>query len=192
MPWRKGFNFRATSGFVTDPTDTTYVLPGDGYAVTRNSVTFGWNAPVNSADRNSGNDARIAGIHFNSGGGYEFMVDLPNAGDFRVHLAIGDDSGGGTGSQTIDVKDNATTKFSLTTRTYNTPAQFYDASDVARSAAAWPGSEVGVVATFASTTFKLAIGSNGFWVVSHILIEEVVAKAFPFPRNVRRFYRRGF
>lgn len=175
MAWDKGFNFRATSGYVTDPANTTYVLPTDGYATTRNSVTFGWNAGVNSADRNSALDARLAGINFNSGGGYEFRVDLPSTGDYVIHLAIGDASGGGTGSQTVDIKDNATTKFSLTTRTYNTANQWYDAGDNARTNVTWPTSEVGVTATFASTVFKLAIGSSGFWVISHLSISQVVA-----------------
>ncbi len=175
MSFDKGFNFRQTSGYVTDGATDTYVLPTDAYPVTRNGVTFGWNAGVNSADRNASNDARLAGIHFNSGGGYEFRVDLPATGDYVVHLGVGDDSGGGTGSQTVDVKDNATTKFSLTSRTYSTAHQFYDAGDNARTNVTWPGSEVGVTATFASTTFKLAIGSSGFWVVAHLFIHQVPA-----------------
>lgn len=189
MSWDKGFNFRQTSGFVTDPANTTYVT-ADSYPTTRNSVTFGWNAGVNFADRNAANDARIAGINFNSGSGYEFRVDLPNTGDFVTHLAIGDDAGGGTGSQSVDVKDNASNQFSLTARTYNTLAQFYDASDVARTAAGWPGAEVGVTSTFASTVFKVAIGSTGFWVIAHVFISEVVTGSTVIPVFMNQYRQR--
>jgi hypothetical protein len=99
LSWDKGFNFRQTSGFVTDGANETYVLSGDSYPATRNGVTFGWeDAPSGDRDRNSGIDRRLAGMNFVSSAAgasaYRFRVDLPAAGDYAVRLAIGDEANG--------------------------------------------------------------------------------------------------
>ena len=40
--WQQGFDFRATSTYVTDPPTSTYVLASTAYPTTVNGVTFGW------------------------------------------------------------------------------------------------------------------------------------------------------
>src|SRR3990167_6684343 len=92
MAWDKGFDFRNTSAYVTDPADHTYVLHTETYPTTRNGVTFGWSAgTIDSRDRDSGIDARLAGINFGAATG-TFRVDLPATGDYDVRIASGDAS----------------------------------------------------------------------------------------------------
>ena len=86
-----GVNFRATSGYVTDPTgfvaqtDFTLYTPSRGYGYVV--------APTGGVrDRNNTLDPQIAGIHYGSNA-YSFRVDLPNgAGRYRVRSAHADDS----------------------------------------------------------------------------------------------------
>src|SRR5262245_51825396 len=109
MAWVKGLNFRNSAGFVTDAADDTYVIetsPGSGngeaYPVTRNGVTFGYttaNSNVQVRDRNSGNNAKLAGMHFPAGESpvNKVRVDLTAAGQYNVRLAMGDPSYSRTG-----------------------------------------------------------------------------------------------
>src|SRR5678816_4027126 len=111
-----GFNFRATSGFVTDGAEQTYVLTADTYPTTRGGFTFGWvilNDSPTAVDRDSGIDVRLAGINYLPGYGgvgilsqSYFRVDLPTTGSYTIHLALGD-----TFSKTNmrgEVRDSAT------------------------------------------------------------------------------------
>lgn len=101
MAFDMGFNFRGTAGYVTDQSYAVPVLAEayphtytnvDGYSV--NGGFTG--AATTGADRDSTNEARLAGINFQSNGGPDtFQVDLasgsaPGAGDYSVDLAMGD------------------------------------------------------------------------------------------------------
>src|SRR5262245_50094126 len=122
MAWTKGFNFRSTSGFVTDAADDTYVLTngsnqGEQYPTTRNSVTFGYTSLVTlgDRDRNAGNNAKLAGIHFPDTEANEtiFRVDLPATGNYRVRLAMGDPDNASTGQKVL-IRDNGSTLATIT------------------------------------------------------------------------------
>jgi len=165
--WTKGFDFRATSGFVTDDANYTYVLPADTYPTTRNSVTFGWvvdGNTVSGADRNSGAIPQLAGINFVAGlqgaSPTYFRVDLPSAGTFDVTLGLGDASFAQVNMR-VEVRDTSTSKFFvLTGGDFSTSANhFVDASGVDRTAAAWPTDEVAVSTVFATTQLWLIPGS---------------------------------
>lgn len=179
MPWDKGFNFRATSGFIDTTAETaagqTYVLSSDAYgSTTRNSVAFGWD-DVNSNDsrnRDAGIDRRLAGINFGPGGqARTFRVDLPATGDYDIYLALGDYGGSFAGSSTQTIKDNATTLATLT----NGPnsGEFIDATDVSRSAAAWPTDNVKITRTFASQIFNLTFSDFGNARIAHLRLVQV-------------------
>ena len=171
--WDKGFNFRQTSGWVTDGANETYVL-ADSYPTTRNGVTFGWEQTVTTADRNASVDRRLAGINyqFNDGTGMNFRVDLPSTGSYSIRLALGDEASGQTNNSGI-VKDNTTT---LITILHNTGIhEWYDAQDVAQgTAATWVSSNSPSTQTFSSTIFRLLIGSpaSGVSTISHIFISK--------------------
>ena len=110
MSWtvEKGWNFRDTSGYVTDGANETYVrMEQDTYPITRSvggdSVTFGWESTITGAsrDRNSSNPARLAGINFlrheEAPAELVFRIDLPATGIYRIRAALGDYSFAQTG-----------------------------------------------------------------------------------------------
>lgn len=169
MPWTKGFNFRATSGYVTDGVNETYVISTDTYPTIRNGVTFGREDAFGFfLDRLNTNDRRLAGVMGDATDLKRFRVDLPGTGSVSIRLALGDPSS----AQSVRwvTKDNVTT---LDTYIGTPPANsFIDASGVTRTAAAWPGSNVAVTRSFASQIFRLqTTGASGTSVVAHITLE---------------------
>jgi len=99
MAFLCGYNFRATSTYVTDGGDDLFVDGGDSYPTNGTngngqSSTHGWEVGFSSANernRNSSLDPRVAGVHFESGTTLiTFRVDLEEAVDHEVALASGD------------------------------------------------------------------------------------------------------
>ena len=172
--WDKGFNFRATSGFVTDGTDETYVI-GETYPITRNGVTFGWETGptgVATRDRNSGNDRRLAGINFNDAvtTNEDFRVDLPATGDFLIRLAMGDAAN--PQNPKIVLKDDTTVLDTLQTSVGAN--EFYDATGVLRTQANWPGQNVAITRTFGSTILRGVIGDGvNFATIAHLFLSQI-------------------
>ena len=162
-----GFDFRNTSAYVTDPSTSTFQLCPTGTAnpaypttksVNGQSITFGWEsgtANVDSRDRNSGIDARLAGINFvpsTAGGSGTWRVDLPSSGSWTLNMAMGDASG----AQTINlnVKDTNTTLFSFA-NTAVASGSFLDANGTAWTAANWPASNTSKTVTFTTTICRV-------------------------------------
>lgn len=178
----QGFDFRATSAFVSDPAGTTYVLTANTYPTTRAGATFGWTDPFSvrdARDRSAAGDARLAGIVFTSSasGTLLFTYDLPAAGTYDINLALGDFSG--ASSPVCKIRDNTTV---LTTISGMSPAanNYVDATGVTRTAAAWPGSNAAFRATFASTKLVLEMGPQiaNITAIAHLLVTEVNASSF--------------
>jgi hypothetical protein len=172
------FNFRATTGFVTDGANSTYVIisPLDTYPQTRNGITFGYTATVglDSRDRASGNIPELAGIHFVANGGTgpsTFRVDLPNTGGWDVRLGCGDASG----VQTIklEVRDNATAFITISDVTTSGANTFLDATGVERTNANWSANNVAVNRNFVSTILNLLIQepTTNASCVAHLSVE---------------------
>lgn len=171
MPWDKGWNFRQTSGYVTDGANETYAITSDTYPTTRNGATFGWTvAPSGDRDRNSALDRRIAGIAFGSGVG-TFRVDLPATGSYSIRLAMGDSTTAQTASKVL-IKDNTSTV--LTIGPHNPDgAGHYDATNTYRSNAAWPGSNVAASLSFATTTLFLTLEvATTNSVIAHLFVSQ--------------------
>jgi len=175
----QGFNFRTTSGYVTDGTDETYVLEADGYPITRDSKTFGWDAAMDGVNRDSGVDRRFAGIHYtpNDGTQRTFRVDV-SAAEYNIRTAIGD-TGFAQGYQYFQFKDD-TTVISTVDDTDGTSTDNYtDASGVNRTEAAWAADNAAVNHTFSSTIFRVIIGSTALQsdstTIAHLFLEEVAA-----------------
>ena len=191
MSFDKGFDFRATSGFVVDPANCTFVI-GDNYPTTRNGVTFGWTSPNSGqmADRNSGIDARLAGINYNGNANapLSFRIDLPSPGAYTITLAIGDASAGQT-DQHVVVKDNNTTLRTIDFPTGYPSDQFADAvGNLWTSDAAWVSSNVKDTQTFATTTFIISLGANNAdataTTLAHIFLSQVQTTFGPIGRFV--------
>ncbi len=180
MAWTKGWNFRNTSGFVTDTGNNTYIIAED-YPVTRNGVTFGYTQIVASflaqRDRNAAVDEKFAGLHFSNGTATPetFQIDLPAAADYVIRLSLGDFTYAQT-SKAI-VKDNTTT-LSTITGTTSGANQYLDATGVNRTSPSdWISNNASITKTFASTTFVLHLGlspaDNCF--VTHLDLDQVTA-----------------
>jgi hypothetical protein len=177
MAWKKGFNFRSTSGYVTDGTDDTYVLATDTSATTRNGVTFQWSASPNvPRDRSAAVDAKLAGIHGVDGiDECTFSVTLPATGDYRIKFALGDQASL-QGNMRIRILDDATGLIDLNSKTTTGAAYFFDATNVERTSVAdWVSNNAAATHTFATTSFKLILGQtgarNGF--LAHLELEQV-------------------
>lgn len=152
-----GLNFRATSSFVTDSTNETYVI-GDAYPTTRAGVTFGWESGftlTNIRNRNASNDRRIAGTHFDGEGDAIFRLDLPSTGLYEIRLGLGDPGGNAAGGV---MKDNTTTLFTIAT--VSSSLNILDATGVARTQANWPSQNAAVQHTFASTILRWHVGGG--------------------------------
>lgn len=199
--WTKGWNFRATSGYCTDPANTTYAICGDGaaydaYPTTRNSVTFGYtDGAFNDCkrDRNNAIDCRLAGRAQRNDattlsiGQAVFRVDLPNAGTYKINLAMGDGTGSGTNPY-VQIYDNATLKNTVSYTGTVGAGQWADATGVLRtSAALWVSDNAFITVTFATTTFFLkyanSAGTGSGW-ITHLNITEVPVSAAKGPGMV--------
>ncbi len=182
MSWDKGFDFRATSGLVTDPADCTYVLASDTYPVTRNGVTFGWTvAPTDSRDRSVDPDPRLCGIIFGNGNG-TFRVDLPSAGTYAIRLAMGDYTATQS-DMTFTIKDDAATVLSYGPFTTGL-SNFFDAVSVEYSPTNWPGSNTPVNQAFSSTILNLLLGAaTTNTTIVHVFLSQLTVPdpSFGFP-----------
>jgi hypothetical protein len=160
LGYDKGFNFRNTQPYVTDGANEASVL-GDGYSTTKNGVTFGWETVSQIRDRVAGNDRRLAGSNqvVNNGTQIAFRVDLPAAGTYQIHLALGD-AGSAQSDEYLQIKDNTTVLMTIDKRGAGTAIQqFYDATGALLTNTTWPTSEAPVTLTFASTILRVVIGT---------------------------------
>jgi hypothetical protein len=209
MPFDMGFNFRATSGYVSDPAYGVHVdAPGGGenYPVTKtnvngDSVDCGWTATCDdTVDRDSAFDARLAGIAYrsNASAAAIYRIDLasgtcPGAGTYTLDIAAGDANAAGVSLNTLQIFDNATMILDLTNGGAGYAAAsnaFIDATGVSRTRTAgqpWNGATINKV--FASTTLFIKFPMNnisGTTVLAHFRLTAVTGGADPFIPNTRR------
>lgn len=185
VSFNAGFDFRGTSGFVTDPPNTTWVL-ADAYPTTRSiggtNVTFGWESgalscsdAVSAVDRSAAVDARLAGINYDSAGGTAcsvFRVDLPSSGTYNVSLAQGDEAAFFTLSGAF--YDNSSLLFTVTSSQSSVAAcEFFDATGTLQTSCPnWVSNETPKSLTFGSTIFRWKQGnSSGVNTIAHIRIQ---------------------
>lgn len=175
--YRIGYNFRATSGFVTDPSDTIG-WEAELYPTAKNmttsglSVTAGWDFHAGGhRDRNSGVDARLAGIDSLSLGGGSvmiFRVDLPVSGAWDIRLAAGDANFQQRAFFDIVDSDTTTVLYAQADADTVAPEEYFDAQGVLRTTAAdWVSNNSPRTVTFAGTAAYLHLkappaGSSAF------------------------------
>lgn len=172
-----GFDFRNTSGYVTDPTDCVF-QGGETYPATYTpaaggSFTAGWNFDESSGTRNRDNtlDPRLAGLLFDTSLTRFFRLDLPSAGNYEVRLAMGD--GVYASGAYWQLYDGVTLLATFSGATSG--GHFLDANGTDRTAAAWPGSNTPVTFTFAGTQLILKMFSTGAQVsaIAHLHCKKV-------------------
>ncbi len=161
--WAQGFDFRNTAGFVMDPVNYNYVLPGTTYPTMVNGVSFGWTTPdlVQGGDRSTSVDPRLAGINSaQNGSPATFYVDLPSPGAYNVSLAMGDDGFAQCGTQCeVEVFDGSTPIATVSGGPTN-QGYFYDAAGNNWSDVAWPTSNVSQQVTVAGTRLTVVVGTS--------------------------------
>jgi hypothetical protein len=183
-----GFNFRNTSGYVTDPSYATYVLPNTNYPTTRSvngvSLTFGWESSagiLTGRDRSTSVDARLAGIFFtpNNGTGFAtFRLDLPSTGIWTFALAQGDGAGGNSQNNFLQVKN--TSSLLATYNTNTTATKWSDTASNTWTSAQWPGSNVTANLTFTTTICRVTLtaqSSSNSNTIAHFRVTQVIPKA---------------
>ena len=167
------FNFRGTAVYVTDGAGQTYVLGSTLYPTNRDGLTFGWVLSALLANRSTSVDVRLAGLNYSTGGVDEnFRFDLPAAGTYLVGLAMGDVVAAQSNMQ-VEIYDNTTLVLTIGRRAVSA-GQFWDASDVKYSSAAWPTSQTPVPLVFATTTLILRLkGDGNSSCISHLSVASV-------------------
>jgi hypothetical protein len=172
-PFEIGLNFRATSGYVTDGTNETYVLASDTYPTTRGGVTFGYTSGMpssNGRNRSAGVDRRLAGMHFDGGtADAEFRLDLPAAGTYEVRMALGDVTGGNTHGG--DLTDGVSTLISIPNAVNASPNVFTDATDVGHTAGNWPNNNNPASVVFSTTTAFFNFVGTGNVCTAHLFFK---------------------
>lgn len=158
------FNFRATAAYVTDAANTYPELFDNGgmstaYPKTDGGIVHGWEVQSGigfTRDRNSGNDARLAGIGWAIAVGDTYRIDLPAAGSYSIGLAIGDPNVTAPCNWTL--KDG-TTSLKVLSGSTSGANTFKDANGTEHTAANWPTNNTEFVGTFATTTLRLVATS---------------------------------
>ncbi len=173
-----GFNMRGTSGYVTDPANSTYVL-AETSAQTRNSITFNWSSGGSpaGADRSSSVNAKLAGINYTGPGNtITFNVTLPSSGQKDVRLALGDPNFSSWAGLQVIFKDNGSTLYTVGPSTPAT-GNVIDANGAEYSLANWPASNTAKRLTFGSTVFSIQVSASGgnYVTLCHLEIADVAS-----------------
>lgn len=171
-----GINFRETAGFVTDGTDEVGYVDTSSHSF--NGFTYDWTTGggINTRDRSTTPDRRMAGLHFQSSGGPIILtVTLPATGDYEIRSAHGDYSND-TGHESLNLKDNGTSFQSWDKPAGTTGAnKWWDADGTTERAsdAAWVSGNVAVNRTFGSTAFTMEVGDAGsLGSVAHLFVKQ--------------------
>lgn len=183
MALPQGIDFRASAGYVTDPANCDYsiVSRGDYPWTTAQGNNVGWEINTSTSlqdrNRNSSNDARIAGINYTTTGSNSdaFRIDLPSAGNYKIGAGFGDASyAQAVGWDLYDTNSNIGT---LSTGSTSGANQFNDATDTEYSAAAWPGSQTLVSKTFSTTICRFKQTADSF--IAHAYVESAAGQLAP-------------
>lgn len=187
----KGFNFRATAGYVADGADQAYVV-GDTYPTTRmvggEAVTFGWEAqgpdPLRERTSAAPYKPELSGLEQLSGSGSEavFRVDLPATGDYMIHVGACDPVFGN--KVFFGLRDNTTEFVSVAETALGSTDVCDAAGNIHSTGLLWRQNASRVVRTFGSTTFRFAlkVTSSLASIVSHITITPITG---PYVANAK-------
>lgn len=188
-----GFDFCASSSFVTHNADCTYVLTTDGYPTVRDGFTFGTISPATAvgANRDSTVDPRLAGVitRVSSASQWGWRLNLPAAGYYLIRLALGDATVAHGVNQYLTLGDNVTTLFAAGGIT--AAGHFIDATGVDCHLAVWPGSNAPALLRFTTAILILSLGhpvtTSDTSALAHLYVEsapapDAIAQELPPPR----------
>lgn len=176
------FNFRSTSGYVTDGAGETYFIFGDTHPTSRDSLTFGWTgANPQFRDRSTGVDVRLAGTLFRGNDGQTLIVYDCGNGTYDVSGAFGDQGSAATNYIEIcDVNTSNVVQSVLSTVASGTATalgEFVDAGGTVRTSASdWVtnGSTVTTQVTVTSGRIGIRLGpsstQSGSSAIAHLAV----------------------
>lgn len=180
MSWPQGIDFRATSGYVSDPANCDYdVEINVSYPhTTAQGNSVGWEDTISSNTRNRSTsvDHRLSGIHFCANNiAKRYRVDLP-AGRYNLYIALGDATSGQR--QSCQVFDDTTLVATICTDVNTTTGQFVDATGTLRtSAAIWVSDNQPIAITISSGIFRIKLGTGTSGAVNssiaHLFLEPI-------------------
>lgn len=180
MSLTQGVDFRATAGFVTDPTNFTVELgnafnPTYPTVLSPSGVNGGWEDAVpGSRDRTAftGAAASLSGIHFVQSGSARYRIDLPSSGTYNVQAAFGDNAVA-QGPFTATFQDT-TTVLSTPVNNVSTSGadEFYDATGVQRTSHTdWVTNNAAKSLTFSTTIFRTVITFSGGGPIATLFVQ---------------------
>lgn len=196
-----GINFRATAGYVTNPTGTGLapLTAGQSSAypasltIGSTTITCGVTAGTpGERDRDSGVDARLAGVWNDADGGANvrvFRIDVPSSGVYRLRGAWGDAANSATIKASIVDSNGSTVLATVAAGTSISTGQFIDASGVTRTSAAdWVTNNAPIEVTVSGTSLFLNWGDASAQInsaISHFWIQQVVSPSAATPAFAR-------
>lgn len=157
------FNFRQSSGFVTDTGGCVPVLD-EAYPHTyANGATAGWEqtSADGTRDRDNTVNPKLAGHNrANLADTFrEFRVDLPATGAYDIRAALGDffSYAANFNNPNASIKDTTTSLFTIVSSDTSIAAQeFYDATGVKRTSISdWVTNNAAKTLTFSTTIFRI-------------------------------------
>lgn len=183
-PW--GFNFRATSGYLSDPSNTTYVLGSTTFPTSRaigaDTVPFGLGSACSARDRSTtAAGGRLGGFIFreSAGAGSEdFIVTLCSNGVWTIGLGRADITEGQRKLGKVEIYDNTTLLHTVVAHEQSPGELATDAENTDfATAAAWLAGQVPVELEFTSTTIKIRCywdfgAGEEFW-LSHVVLTQL-------------------
>lgn len=174
MSYQQGENLRSTSPFVTDISPDEFEGGGTAYPRTTaqgNSVGYevgSTSATLQTRNRNSGNDARLAGKHDDGSAVLKYRFDLPSAGTYNIRFAGGDSNY--ASDVATDLYDNTTLLTTLASGNTGAANSFFDAANGVLTAANWVTNNRFLSKTFSSTICRFqAQAINKTW--THLYVE---------------------
>jgi hypothetical protein len=168
MALPQGVNFRSTAGYVSDPTNYDYEISSvvDYPRTTVQGNNIGWESTnfgggPQYRNRNSGNDARLAGEAFydDLARAARYRIDLPSAGSYSVGLAVGDPIYVATSY--IQLYDDLTLLSTLVNGTTSAAQRFFDATGTEYTNLTWPTSQTLVQFSFSSSILRIIAAGDG-------------------------------
>lgn len=189
---QQGVNHRLTLAYVTDGAleDFESADPSGNQDYPRTTLqgnTVGWetvSGGYQARNRSNAIDRRLAGhVRNDLVAPFDFRIDLPAPGNYRVRAAMGDAVYAATCG--LDLYDGSTSLGTLCSGTTSAAGRFFDATGTELTAAAWPGSNGAVVKTFASTIcrFRCTVVSAP---LAHVYVETVTAAGVAMPGQFDR------
>ena len=183
-----GFNFRGSEAYVTDLSPDVFIKAANdgsspdyaaspGYGFTGESSVFGTN-------RDSGINARLAGIMFIAGSSdpsnAEFRIDT-GSGGFLARMAIGDAGNAHTNYRVQLFDGSNTTAIATVSGSSVAEDQWVDATGVTRTSASdWVSNNAALSITLANDYLRVRVGtgptgSGDYTCLSHFSIDAAAA-----------------